>query len=210
MAYSTPSPQAITRRKTTTSIRNARKRLELPRNVTPALEPDWLYVTIRRSGRKLLDVPTQMTEHSHTVVLDSTTNDPNHVRDLIWDEFEFMKSEIEIRRASLASPNYIKGELKTTAPIPWLVWATSSGKQGQTRKKENFFQIWEDNVESCLLKTPPARYQVTSILLPKDTSSMFSHDDSLTVTFDCDGDSAQRDSAKCRPRCDSGVAFETE
>lgn len=177
-----------------------RERLGSSFNITPCLELNWIYITIRRSGRRLLNIQSQPTEKTHTLVLSSLGSDNSALRAFLWDEFEFMMSEIESRRERIKSENRSKGELRMTAPIPWLAWISSCGRQGQTRNKANFYKIWEDCVEPCL-RTGSGRCQVTSILLPSDASLASIASDPLTITYD---------EATCsRPRCDSGVSFGT-
>jgi hypothetical protein len=164
-------------------------------------ETHWINVTIKRSGRKPLDVLLQTAEQG--LILHTNSN---HVRDYIWDEFDSLMSEVELKRANVASARHGKGALKSEAPIPWLSWTTSSGRHGQTRNRENFCKIWQVNVEGLLKMGIPCR--VSSVFLSGDSSFM-----SVAASFatSCESDGGVNPTAltTCRARCDSGVALDT-
>ncbi|KPI36595.1 uncharacterized protein AB675_4422 [Cyphellophora attinorum] len=166
----------------------------------PVHETPWINITIKRSGRKPLDVLPQTAGQALIPHISA-----NHVRDYIWDEFDSLMSEVELKRANVASAGHGKGALKSEAPIPWLSWTTSSGKNGQTRNRNNFCKIWKVNVEHLLIMG--FRCRVSSVLLPRDLSSM-----SIAVDFpgSCDSGRGVKPMALTthRPRCDSGVAFD--
>ena len=180
--------------------------LALPKEIIYSQEPAWIYITIRRSGRKLLNMRSLPTRQAHTIILSSTNKDSAALRDFLWDEFSFMMSDVEGKRHTLKTPNYNKGELKMSAPIPWLLWITSAGKQGQTRNKDNFFKIWEENVESCV-RSGSGSCQVTSILLPSNASLASIHSGALVASFDGGEEEGKAEITPLRPRCDSGVGF---
>ncbi len=109
------------------------------------------FITIRRSGRA--PVPCTVSA-SGSLPLPSSTLGRSKLRDIIWKEFESIKVENEYSRDQMLSRRSSrKGDLRTEAPIPWLRWRSPWGEEGQTRKRENFEQIWNRSTRGsqCLL-----------------------------------------------------------
>ena len=154
-------------------------KLQLPSNLPAWTERNWIYVAIRRSGQKKLDMPSRNAEEAQTLILEATTDDSQQVRDALWEQFSVVMTEVETRRSRLISSRRPKGDLKNKEPIPWLIWTTSTGKQGQTRNQANFARIWEEVVDVPMRKGV-SKYQITSTLLPSsDDASSVSSDQSV-------------------------------
>jgi hypothetical protein len=121
---------------------------------------DCFYITIRRSGRSKL----HHSDHTHSILIPQSTNGQRKLKTLIWDSFESIKVENDFDRDQLATEEHTKGHLRVKAPIPWLSWAGTNGRSGQTRSSANFQTIWETHVEH-------AKYRpvwLTSPLLTED------------------------------------------
>jgi hypothetical protein len=123
---------------------------------------DCFYITIRRSGRSKL----QHSDRTHSILIPQSANGQRKLKKLIWDNFESIKVENDFDRNQLAAEDHSKGHLRVKAPIPWLSWAATDGRTGQTRSSANFQNIWETHVEHA--KHRPV--WLTSLLLTEDLS----------------------------------------
>lgn len=100
------------------------------------------FITLRRSGRS--PISHASTFSSKSMLLPAFTPATIELSSQIWEEFESVKIENEYSRDQvLAQSPSRKGDLRTRAPIPWLRWMSPTGREGQTRKQENFEQIWQ-------------------------------------------------------------------
>ena len=105
------------------------------------------FITIRRSGRAPVPCTTST---SDSLALSSSMSGRSTLRDIIWNEFESIKVENAYSRDQMLSKRPSrKGGLRTEAPIPWLRWKSPSGEEGQTRKQENFQQVWDKVLGGC-------------------------------------------------------------
>jgi hypothetical protein len=104
--------------------------------------PHCFFITLRRSGRP--PMPYTPASSSYTILLAPSKSAKLALRNHIWDEFDSVKVENEYTRKQMLShrPSR-KGDLRNEPPIPWLRWQSPRCEEGQTRKQENFEQIWE-------------------------------------------------------------------
>lgn len=112
--------------------------------------PNCFYITVRRSGRRPISPLFEAQAFQDCQRLPRDTNELEAIRDSIWEEFEAIIAENDLERALVrqnsVGNSYGKGAMKQKAPIPWLKWTAPDGQSGQTRKRENFVQLWEQIV----------------------------------------------------------------
>lgn len=108
------------------------------------------YLTVRRSGRRPISPLSENQAFQDCQRLPRDRNKLEAIRDSIWEEFEAIVAENDLERAMVrqnsVGSDYGKGAMKQKAPIPWLKWTAPDGQSGQTRKRENFVQLWNQVV----------------------------------------------------------------